>query len=631
MDKENREQKDFLSQLEQLKNNWSGLPESSALNRYFRWLNGQAAHKNSQYLKEYAPIVEREEQYREKDTPFLSVITRTQGKRPEMLRETLLSLVGQSDEDFELILIGHKLDERQNKVVQQIIAEQPEKMRQRIRFISLDHGNRTTPLNIGFAYAHGRYAAVLDDDDIVFDNWVEEFHKAAQKNDGMILHACVFTQAWETIRTENGVLALRASQAPVASHCDKFDFLVQMRENHCPLLGLAFPTFYFQKIGICFDEHLTTTEDWDYLMRTAFIAGVKDIEVATSIYRLWTNAENSATLHTQREWQKNYYLIQDKIADMPILIPKGQRKSVTQEAMNATHQGWPYRAPRITGCSLYLDYGTGFSERHVKVEPAMVNGVAYDVMFDLGEHEAEALKQIRFDVCDEGMFVMQHVMAMVRYTDGSCDYLTIEDCSSNGAQIKDAICFLNMDPWMVWPINTAKHVQAVRIVGEIHANMTPALVRAAAKFLSGSEFQLFYKNNEHGFAEDHSKRIYTTDGAFELTFPVGEAVTALRLDPGEETGCAVRDLKLEILCEDGKVIHETLSGARTNGIKQGGQVAFNVADPQLIWKLSGQKVREVKASGTFTYLSDDELKRLPTRVAGLKENICAFVKEQRHG
>ena len=182
---------------------------------------------------------------------------------------------------------------------------------------------------------------------------------------------------------------------------------------------------------------------------------------------------------------------------------------------------------------------------------------------------------------------------------------------------------------MVWEIDASKTVQSVRVVGETHANMTPALVRTAAKFLSGAEFQLFYKNDEHGFAENHSKRIYTADGAFELTFPVGEEVTALRLDPGEETGCAVRDLKLEVLCEDGKVIHETLSGARTNGVKQSGQIAFNVADPQLIWKLSGQKVREVKASGTFTYLSDDELKRLPTRAAGLKESVRAYVKKER--
>ena len=624
-----REPKDVASQLDRLKQNLAGLPENSALNRYFSWLNGQVEHKDALYLKDYAPIIAKEEAHRGEDAPFLSVITRTQGKRPEMLRETLLSLVGQTDEDFEVLLIGHKLDQQQDKLVQQIIGEQPEELRQRIRFIPLNHGTRTTPLNTGFAYAHGQYIAVLDDDDIVFDNWVEEFHKAARKSPGSILHAYVFTQAWNTVATDSGQSALRAAQAPVASHCDKFDLLVQTRENHCPLLSLAFPSFYFQKMGIMFDERLTTTEDWDYFMRTAFIAGVKDVETPTSIYRLWTNAENSSTLHNQQEWAKNYYLIQDKLADMPILIPKGSRKSVAQETMNAINRGWPYRAPRIHTCGLYLGYGGPFSEEHVKTATALSNGISFDAQFPLSEGEAQNLKQIRFDVCDEGMFVVQNVLAMVRYSDGSCDYLSIDDCRSNGAQIQNAICFLNMDPWMVWEIDASKTVQSVRVVGETHANMTPALVRTAAKFLSGAEFQLFYKNDEHGFAENHSKRIYTADGAFELTFPVGEEVTALRLDPGEETGCAVRDLKLEILCEDGKVIHETLSGARTNGVKQSGQIEFNFADPQLIWKLSGQKVREVKASGTFTYLSDDELKRLPTRAAGLKESVRAYVKKER--
>ena len=102
-----REPKDVASQLDRLKQNLAGLPENSALNRYFSWLNGQVEHKDALYLKDYAPIIAKEEAHRGEDAPFLSVITRTQGKRPEMLRETLLSLVGQTDEDFEVLLIGH--------------------------------------------------------------------------------------------------------------------------------------------------------------------------------------------------------------------------------------------------------------------------------------------------------------------------------------------------------------------------------------------------------------------------------------------------------------------------------------------------------------------------------------------
>ncbi len=41
--------------------------------------------------------------------------------------------------------------------------------------ILVDHGGRTTPLNVGLPQARGDYVAILDDDDFVFAHWVETF------------------------------------------------------------------------------------------------------------------------------------------------------------------------------------------------------------------------------------------------------------------------------------------------------------------------------------------------------------------------------------------------------------------------------------------------------------------------
>ena len=65
-----REPKDVASQLDRLKQNLAGLPENSALNRYFSWLNGHVEHKNALYLKDYAPIIAQEEAHRGEDAPF---------------------------------------------------------------------------------------------------------------------------------------------------------------------------------------------------------------------------------------------------------------------------------------------------------------------------------------------------------------------------------------------------------------------------------------------------------------------------------------------------------------------------------------------------------------------------------
>ncbi len=587
----------------------ANMPAESSFGRYFEWLNQLVAEnqKNDLYKNTYLPKVQQEEKARAEHKPFLTVLTRTQGKRPEMLRETLLSLVGQSDHDFELILVGHKLEEDQKAMVEQIIHEQPEILRRRIRFVELNHGNRTTPLNVGFALAHGQYVAVLDDDDIVMDHWVESFHHAAKDHEGMILHAYVFAQDWETVATDTGRNALRAVAAPEVNYCVKFDILTQMRLNRCPLLGLAFPTYYFHEMGFIFDETLTTTEDWDYLMRLSSFAGVTDIEEATSIYRLWKNTETSSTLHDASEWKKNYLVIQDKIMDMSLIIPSGNRKGVSQESMNAISAQWQSRAPVISCCALYLNHGNGFSQQDILMENALYDGRDFDVRFDLTDEDASDLQEIRFDACEDGMFVLENLFALAKYQDGAIGTFDMDQCRCNGAKAGNAICFLKSDPWVVWSVPSDKKLKSLRVIGETHVNMTDDLVQEACRMLGGTEFQLFYSTQKKQFCEEQSVCVSVPYGRFAISFPIEteQPITDLRLDPGEQKDCILSDVEIQLIAADGTVINKKLKCASTNGKQVGGMYVFDQADPQMIWQVGGQSLSEVKISGIFAYSSAD--------------------------
>lgn len=311
---------------EKLTVNIKNLPPDTLVGQYIEYLNTFLEEKDEKFLKEYEPIVRQERQNFTGKRPFLSVVTRTQGKRPEMLREALLSLGAQTDDDFEVLLIGHKLNEDQHTLITQLIEEMPQGLQDRIRFIKLDHGNRSTPLNIGFAYAHGEYISILDDDDLTFDNWVEAFHTAAREKPGRILHAYTVAQDWEVVNSDCGLPGLRAASALKNMFCKDFVMIKQLEMNICPPGGLSFPAYVFQELGIIFDETLDTTEDWDFLMRASFITGVTDIRIPTFVYRLWTNAENSSTLHDQTEWKKNYGRIQDKFVSMPVILPADESK-----------------------------------------------------------------------------------------------------------------------------------------------------------------------------------------------------------------------------------------------------------------------------------------------------------------
>ena len=311
-------------QLRRLSVSAEGFGSGTALYAYIRWLNELLEKPDALFTQRYRPIVEAERESGAR-RPFLSVITRTQGRRPAMLREMLMSLAAQTDEDYELLLIGHRLSGEGRREIDACLAEMPASFRARTRRFELDGGNRTAPLNLGFAHARGAYAAVLDDDDLVFDDWVQRFHEAAREAPGAILHAYVVTQKWETL--PGGGERLRSVGAPGTECCGDFELSRQLTVNLCPLLGLAFPTLYFQKWGLCFDESLSTTEDWDYLMRLSPLAGVKDIRRPTGLYRLWQNTENSQTAHPPLEWQENYERIRRKFRDTPILFPAGSEKT----------------------------------------------------------------------------------------------------------------------------------------------------------------------------------------------------------------------------------------------------------------------------------------------------------------
>ena len=258
---------------------------------------------------------------REQKPPFLSVITRTQALRIEELSDTLQCLAAQTDTDFEVILIAHNAEPERIELLKPLIEAQPEWLKDRISLVAAEGGSRARPLNVAASIARGRYFSVLDDDDLVYDNWVAVFHEHAKTHGGAILYSHVFLQIWEKSRDEEGNVRLCAKGDLVDVHCQDFDYLKQVRDNRCPCMGLAYPTALHQEFGIRFDERLTTLEDWDFLMRSYPLCGVMNTKTPTALYRLWDNASNSYNMYTIDEWLKNRAIIQQKLKNDPVVLP----------------------------------------------------------------------------------------------------------------------------------------------------------------------------------------------------------------------------------------------------------------------------------------------------------------------
>lgn len=263
---------------------------------------------------------------RQQGAPLLSIVTRTQGKRLETLQDIFVCLQAQTCQDFEHLIVLHNGADRAAAVAG-LVAMQPPSLREKVKVLPVDGGTRTTPLNFGFGGAVGAYVSMLDDDDVVFDHWVETFAHLAEAAPGRVLRAICLTQDFDEIALPGGSKAPRAVGPISRRYPTKFDLAEHLYDNYSPLHSLAYPRV-LRAEGLCFDEGLTTLEDYDFLLRAALRVGVASAEEVTGLYRIWRVGESSTSLHREAEWQENKGKIWQKLET---LMPAGLAKQVRAE------------------------------------------------------------------------------------------------------------------------------------------------------------------------------------------------------------------------------------------------------------------------------------------------------------
>lgn len=269
------------------------------------------------------------EQQRVQDAPpFLSVVTRTQGRRISALVDLLLSLSAQECMDFEVVLVGHRLDVKRQIAVEEALEQLHPDMRRRVNFIRVDHGNRTTPLNGGFGAASGQYITILDDDDLPMAHWVQVFRDLANTAPGRLLRSVAVRQEFDWVGDERRGLAARSLSGFKHDYPGHFDLLEHLRDNFTPGMAIAIPRATFADLGFRFDETLTTAEDWDFIMRCALVCGVQSSPQVTCIYRWWVHAESSRDMHRPEEWHSNRQRIMAKMDSAPLLLPVNGARAV---------------------------------------------------------------------------------------------------------------------------------------------------------------------------------------------------------------------------------------------------------------------------------------------------------------
>ncbi len=266
---------------------------------------------------------------------FLSVVMRTQGRRIQELREALLCLGAQSSQDFEVLIVAHKTNVAEQKAVEVVIDDQPSALRERIRLVLLDRGQRSAPINAGIEAATGRYVAIFDDDDVVMGDWVKEFADAEREHGGRILRSIALKQG-ASVDTVRGLPGIRSTTAPERAYDDDFSLVGHLVANQSPPISWIFPRSLATDFGLSYDDSMTTTEDWEFLLRAAQLAGVTDIGRGTAIYRWWETRESSRTAHPADEWAQNQREIERRIDSRPFLLPPGETRQLRTDLLELT-------------------------------------------------------------------------------------------------------------------------------------------------------------------------------------------------------------------------------------------------------------------------------------------------------
>jgi hypothetical protein len=251
----------------------------------------------------------------------LTVVVRTQGKRPTNLREALTCLAAQTSDDFDVLLMVHASNpEVVLPEVAALVEDFDSTFASRVEIVHVAGGRRARPLNEALARLRAEYVAFLDDDDMVTANWVEAFVEAG--GDGAIVRSVAAVRHVSAPLESQRVPFVIQSSLEFRYDLD-FDLVHHLWGNETPICTFAVPAHLIEVFDLRFDESLPVLEDWEFLVRCALLAPVRDTHKVTSIYQMWLAGESSASLHEVELWQATQRVLQDRTNQRPLILPTG--------------------------------------------------------------------------------------------------------------------------------------------------------------------------------------------------------------------------------------------------------------------------------------------------------------------
>jgi glycosyltransferase involved in cell wall biosynthesis len=201
----------------------------------------------------------------------VTIIMRTYN-RDEELRESIASVLNQTFQDFELLVINNGGSDQIKYIIDSFKSPKIKYFR-----INAPHG-LANALNEGVVQARGEYIAYLDDDDIIYPTHLENLVKVL--DNGKYKFAYSNTKVIEG-ELEEGKFKANVIKEIFSKKFDKNSLLIR---NYISIMSMMHSKSIFSEVGL-FEQDLDYAEDWELWLRCALRYAFFNMDKITAEYR----------------------------------------------------------------------------------------------------------------------------------------------------------------------------------------------------------------------------------------------------------------------------------------------------------------------------------------------------------
>ena len=243
------------------------------------------------------------------DAPFFSVVVATY-KRPRMLQDALASVLEQTCQDFEILLVNDGGDLVEATL--DWVGRDP-----RITYIRQPSRGPSGARNAALKLARGRYIVYLDDDDLMREDHLavlKQYFEGAPE-------AVVYTDAELVLETIEGGLRRESGRKNPYPH-DEYDKNRLQIANYIPINTFSHARHWLDKVGM-YDESLRALEDWDLLIRLSRVTDFLHVRRTTVEVRQRTTKGDHQTareIERMRDLFKRIYARYDDLGSPAIRV-----------------------------------------------------------------------------------------------------------------------------------------------------------------------------------------------------------------------------------------------------------------------------------------------------------------------